>query len=513
MTVRWGRVDAKWLYAVASGILLALSFPKYGSGIVAWIALVPLLRALKDEAVGARKGFFLGLACGFVAYVGIIYWITYVVVHYGYLPYWMGIGATVILSLYLAVYIALFAAGVAVLRQRGVPPVLSAPLLWTSLEYAKSVLLTGFPWENLGYSQYLNTYLVQIADITGVAGITFLIVLTNAILADMPEIKEDRKRVTVQFAAGVVLIAAANSYGLWRLDRIDKALAQAPAMDVTLVQGNIEQDIKWNPAYQKGTIDVYRRFSLENPTKGGLIVWPETAMPFFFQDMTEMRQAVAGVARETGSMLLFGSPAYKRKDSDIVLYNSAYLLSPEGDAVGRYDKVHLVPFGEYVPLRKLLPFMSKIVVGVGDFETGPGFVPIAGGKHKLGVLICYEGILAEAGRDYKRAGADLLVNITNDAWFGNTSAPYQHLSMATLRAVETRLTMVRTANTGITAIIDPAGRIVDRTPIFTRCKLAGKIKFIDEATLYGAYGDIFIYLNIFMMTAMLGYAVKKGGTK
>jgi len=504
-------LDLKWLYALASGILLALSFPKYGAGFVAWIALVPLLRAVADEEITAKKGFLLGLVSGFAAYVGIIYWITYVVVHYGYLPYWMGVGATILLSLYLAVYTGLFAAGVAVLKKRGIPSVLSAPVLWTSLEYAKSVLFTGFPWENLGYSQYLNINLIQIADIAGVPGITFLIVLVNAVLADLPEMKADKKRVTAEFAAAVVLIAAANGYGYFRLNQIEKAMEKAESMDVSLIQGNIEQDVKWNPAYQKGTIDIYRKFSLTDPPKGGLIVWPETAAPFFYQDPGEMRDAVADVARATGSMLLFGSPAYKRRDGEIILSNSAYLLSAAGETIGRYDKVHLVPFGEYVPLRRLLPFMSKLVAGIGDFESGPGFVPVAAGKHKFGVLVCYEGILAEAGRDYKRRGADLLVNVTNDAWFGKTSAPYQHLSMAALRAVETRLYLVRAANTGISAVIDPAGRIVGRTPIFERCQLPGKIKFIDEATLYGAYGDVFVYLNIFMMTAMIGYAVKKGG--
>ena len=504
-----GRVDAKWIYAAASGILLALSFPKYGSGLVAWVALVPLLRALKDDGVGVKKGFRLGFAAGLVFNVGIIHWITYVVVHYGYLPYYLGVGATVLLSAYLAVYVGLFAAGVVTLKHKGVPPVLSAPLLWTTLEYAKSVLLTGFPWENLGYSQYLNAYLIQSADVTGVAGITFLIVLVNAILADLPEFKNRKRQITAEVAAGVVLIAACNVYGFWRMDRIHMVMDKGEAMDVSLIQGNIEQDVKWNPAYQNGTIDIYRTLSLANPGTRGLIVWPETAAPFFFQDISDMHRAVTGVAQQSGSMLLFGSPAYVSKNNDIAISNSAYLLSPAGDILGKYDKVHLVPFGEYVPLRKLLPFMSKLVVGIGDFQIGPGFCPLPAGKHKIGVLICYEGILAEAGRDYKRGGADLLVNITNDAWFGKTSAPYQHLSMTVFRAVESRLYVVRAANTGITAVIDPVGRIVAQTPIFERCSLQEKIKFIDEKTCYGAYGDIFIYLNIFMMTALVGFAVRK----
>jgi len=165
--------------------------------------------------------------------------------------------------------------------------------------------------------------------------------------------------------------------------------------------------------------------------------------------------------------------------------NSAFLLRPDGVPAGRYDKVHLVPYGEYVPLRKIFPFIGKLVVGVGDFRPGEGFHPIRGEGWNLGVLICYEGIFPEAARAYKREGATLLVNITNDAWFGRTSAPYQHLSMTVFRAVETRLYLVRAANTGISAIVDPAGKILSRTPIFERAVLKGEVKIID-AEIYSS---------------------------
>jgi apolipoprotein N-acyltransferase len=227
-------------------------------------------------------------------------------------------------------------------------------------------------------------------------------------------------------------------------------------------------------------------------------VWPETAAPFFFQDTNKMQSEILDVARISENWLLFGSPSYQRDcDGDaacLSFLNSAFLLSPQGKILGRYDKVHLVPYGEYVPLRKMFPFINKLVIGVGDFRSGEGYNPLTMNDHKLGVLICYEGIFPEASRAYKKKGADLLVNITNDAWFGSTSAPYQHLSMTVFRAVENRLYIVRSANTGISAIIDPTGRIVAQTELFERTALRDAIKFINNKTFYSVYGDVFVLI-------------------
>jgi apolipoprotein N-acyltransferase len=198
--------------------------------------------------------------------------------------------------------------------------------------------------------------------------------------------------------------------------------------------------------------------------------------------------------KASGSHLLFGSPSYEEESGMTYYMNSAYLLRPDGIVNGRYDKVHLVPYGEYVPLRQFFPFIGKLVAGVGDFRAGNGFNPLTMNDHRLGVLICYEAIFPESTRSYKQKGADLLVNITNDAWFGRTSAPHQHLSMTVFRAIESRLFLVRAANTGISAIIDPTGKILSETEIFKRTALKGEVKFIDEKTFYAAYGDIFVCL-------------------
>jgi apolipoprotein N-acyltransferase len=479
--------------AVLSGLLIFLSFPKYGSGIVAWTALIPLFFALKVAA--PREAFKIGFLTGFIAHIGILYWIVYVVVQYGYLPIYAGIAAMLLLAAYLSLYTACFAMGVVLLRGKGIEIFVSAPLLWTVLEFLRSRLLTGFPWENLAYSQYLYAKVIQISDITGLYGITFAIVMVNAVLYDLLSARFRRRYLLAETVLACVVITAILVYGHIRLAKIDELLKKAPRLQVALIQGNIDQNMKWDSLYQSQTVNIYSSLSRQSiPSGNGLIVWPETAAPFYFQRPGPLQEAVVDVAKTSGSAILFGSPSYEEEKGNISYMNSAFLLKPDGTVSGRYDKVHLVPYGEYVPLRRFFPFIGKLVVGVGDFKPGRGFYPLTIDGHRLGVLICYEGILPEAARDYKREKAEILVNITNDAWFGRTSAPYQHLSMTVFRAVENRLYLVRAANTGISAIIDPKGEILSRTGLFERTILKGDVKIIDEKTYYTAYGDAFIYL-------------------
>jgi apolipoprotein N-acyltransferase len=480
--------------ALLSGLLLFLSFPKFGNGILAWVALLPLLHALNNAE--PREGFKIGFVTGLIAHVGIIYWIPHVVVQYGYLPFYVGIAAMLLLAAYLSLYTACFAMGVIFLRTSGKAVFLTAPLLWTVLEYARSHLLTGFPWETLACSQYLSGNIIQIADVTGIYGISFTIVLINAVLYNVLTAGFRGSRYAVaEIATACAVFAIIYGYGHFRAAEIYEALKKVSPVEVALIQGNIDQNMKWDARYQLETLDIYRFLSLMTiPAQRGFIVWPETAAPFYFERSDPLRAVVVDVARTSGRTLLFGSPRYEEENGAAFYMNSAYLLRTDGVIGGRYDKVHLVPYGEYVPLRKLFPFIGKLVPGVGDFRSGKGFDPIVSDGHRLGVLICYEGIFPQAARDYKRNGADLLVNITNDAWFGRTSAPHQHLSMTVFRAVENRLYLVRAANTGISAVIDPTGVIVSRTGVFERTVLKGEVKFIDEKTFYAAYGDVFVYL-------------------
>ncbi|MBN2539148.1 MAG: apolipoprotein N-acyltransferase [Deltaproteobacteria bacterium] len=482
------------LLSLISGLLLFLSFPKADVGFLAWIALVPLFYALRD--IDLQGAFRTGFVSGLVYNAGLIYWVVFVVVQYGHLPLYAGVSVMLLLAMYLSLYPALFCTGVVYFRRKGIRSILIAPLLWTSLEYLKAHLFSGFPWEDLGYSQHEYLSMIQVADITGIYGITFLIVFLNCVVYDcissLPLSSSEKKRLLPEIIVGLGLLLLVSWYGMYRIDSLKNITKNTESVDILLVQGNVDQSVKWSPEYQADTMNTYRDMSTDASKSGvSLIVWPETAVPFFFQNYDDRSGSVIETARGTNSWLLFGSPGYRREGEKTTFHNSAFLLSPKGAVSGRYDKVHLVPFGEYVPLHDALFFIDKLVEGAGDFTPGREIVPLSMGDRKVGVLICYEGIFPEISREYRMKGAGLLVNITNDAWYGDTSAPYQHLTMAAFRAIENRIYMIRVANTGISAIVDSTGRIVSRTGLFERTTLRGSIKFTQDNTFYSKYGNVF----------------------
>ena len=501
-------LENKIILAVLSGLLIFLSFPMYGFGLIAWVSFIPLFFALW-KVTSLRQGLLMGFLTGIIGYIGIIYWITYVVVNYGYLPIYLGVILMLLLSCYLSIYTALFAA--AIVFFRGKLLFLLAPALWICLEYCKSNILTGFPWENLGYSLYLNFYLIQFADVLGVFGLSFLIVMVNAALFDV--MAKRSKNAVISAAVAFLILGSVFIYGVIRVNQVEKAMDNAKSMEVTLIQGNIDQAIKWNENFQKETLNIYERLSLQNtPAEGGLLVWPETALPFNFLDVNDLQKQVKHLAVKTKSWFIFGAVSYLQKRGYADYFNSAYILSPDGENKGRYDKVHLVPYGEYVPLRNILPFVKGLTAGIGDFTAGAGFYPLLLDDRKIGILICYEGILPYAARMYKKESAELLVNITNDAWFGATSAPFQHFSMSLFRAVETRLYLVRVANTGVSGIFDPRGKIIEQTKIFQREALKGNIKFVKIPTFYAQYGDILVVI-CFVLIMLYFLAGWKGRLK
>jgi apolipoprotein N-acyltransferase len=292
--------------------------------------------------------------------------------------------------------------------------------------------------------------------------------------------------------AFILGVALTWSYGHWRLKTIDGLITIAPKTRISVIQGNIDQAVKWDPAFQIETIKKYNQLSSSvSKQQPDLIVWPESATPFYFlYDVAPSEMVIEGI-RQTGTDYLIGSPSFVRTDGVVQYYNSAYLVIPEEKALGKYDKTHLVPFGEYVPFKKWLPFLGKIVAQVGDFRAGKVGKTLPWRKEQLGVQICYEIIFPGLSRAMVKNNASILVNITNDAWFGKTSGPYQHFSMTVFRAVENRRSLVRSANTGISGFIDPAGRILASTDLLQDAVATQMVPMLKERSIYTQIGDLF----------------------
>jgi apolipoprotein N-acyltransferase len=495
-------------FAVVSGLLLAASFPSIDIHVLAWIALVPLFSVLKGKTL--KEGFWLGGIFGVVFFTGTVYWVTNSVHFYGGIPLIPASFITLLLCAYLALYTAVFGAASAHLRNHHPSLfVLAVPALWTTLELARTYVFTGFPWSLLGYSQYSILPIIQIADITGVYGVSFLIVLVNVTIA---EFISSRKSIFGLLAA-LVVTASALGYGWAKLHTENGARG----ITVSVMQGNIEQDKKWDPAYQADTIAVYKRLTIGAMKRHpDLVIWPETATPFYFTGAREsdriLSEDLRRFVKQNKVPLLFGSPTFEIKpDRAIIGRNSAFLLSPDGAIRGVYHKTHLVPFGEYVPLKKLLFFVDKMVEAIGDFQSGseytvmtvPAVTPDQAGGVKFCTVICYEIIFPDLVRRFVNNGAEVVTTITNDAWFGKTAAPYQHFSMAVFRAVENRVPIARAANTGISGFIDSNGHILAISNIFTEASLTQRIVPGVKKTFYTRYGDIFSYACLLFTLALL----------
>jgi apolipoprotein N-acyltransferase len=486
----------------AAGLLLALAYPRPDLAWLAWLALVPLFLTMEE------RPFVSGFAAGAVFFAVVLYWLNIVMTTYGGLHPFFSVVAYLLLSLYLALFFAITTWLACRLKVRiGLPHVLTLPVAWVALEYVRSFFLSGFPWASLGYSQQRHLALIQSADLFGVYGISFLLVLSNATLAFAWQAWRQRRLapgVMVALTATALLFAGNLGYGLQRLAQ--PLEERSETLKVALIQGNIDQSIKWHPEFQKSTVDIYRDLSQAAAGQGAeFIVWPESATPFYFQDSSPLARQVRDIPLRTGSQLLLGSPAYEPEGDGHRFLNSAFVLSTQGEILGRSDKVHLVPFGEYVPFASLLPFIDKLVVGVGDFS--PGLLqPLPMNGHQAGVLVCFEGIFPGLARDYVRLGSDLLVNITNDAWFGRSSAPYQHLAMSRFRAIENRVWLVRAANTGISAFISPSGRIVEQSSLFEATFLVQEVGLGAQPSFYARTGDTLPLLLLLLSLSALAWS-------
>jgi apolipoprotein N-acyltransferase len=509
------------LLAALSGLLLTGSFPKVGLDWLAWFALVPLLVALAN--LSARESFRIGFIAGLVHYLTLLYWVVPVMRTYGYLPWYLSVAILFLFATVLALFPAVFSMALATVGRTPVRCLICVPLLWVALEYVRTIIFTGFPWALLGHALYLRHHLIQIADLFGAYGVSFLIALSNAAVYvaitytrrktwhDLPASKPLLFSAIGILAAGLIITWI---YGAWRIQTIDQRIAASPTARVAVIQGNVDQAIKWDPAHQFAAINKHLRLShtvkSENPD---LIVWPESATPFYlFFDKRPTEMVMAGI-EEGGIDFLVGSPSVAREGEKVIYFNSAYLISPETKNVSKYDKTHLVPYGEYVPFESWLPFLGKLVAQVGDFQPGKPGKTLPWKKDALGIQICYEVIFPGLSRQLVQNGATLLINITNDAWFGTTSGPYQHFSMTIFRAVENRRALARAANTGISGFIDPVGRILASTRLLEEVALTRPLPLFRQITFYTRHGDLFALAclagTVFGILLVLGKSVLK----
>ena len=487
------------LLAAVGGALLTGAFPKIELDWLIWFALVPLLYALKD--LTARKAFGVGFVAGLVHFLTLLYWLVPVMRTYGFLPAYLSITILGLFAAVLAFFLALFAAALTTCGKTPARCLIMVPVCWVALEYLRSFIFTGFPWELIGYSQYNRLQLIQISDIFGVYGISALIAFTNATLfISLLRFTQRRwqdgnisNRLTV--GSIIVLVIAFGLtllYGQWRLNGINEQIAGSTKARVAVIQGNIDQAIKWDPAFQIDTVKKYNRLSASViDQEPDLIVWPESATPFYFLYDIKPSELVFEGIHQTAKDYLIGSPSFERANEKVTYFNSAYLVNPRSKTMGKYDKAHLVPYGEYVPFKKWLPFLGKMVAQVGDFEAGKAGHTLPWKDQRIGVQICYEIIFPGLSRAMALNNASLLVNITNDAWFGTTSGPYQHFSMTVFRAVENRRSLARAANTGISGFIDPTGKILAATALLEEAAVTHSIPLIKEKSVYTAIGDIF----------------------
>ena len=473
---------------IASGILLVLSLPKPDFYPLAWIALVPWLYVVASGP-DLRRTVACAYAAGLVFFGGTFYWISETMAIYGGLSIPLAIGVGSLFVIVFALYFVLFALGLRfAIKRFGTRSLLLAAPLWVSVELLRSILFSGFPWMLSGYALVPYTGILQMAAWTGIYGLSFVAVAVNSLIVYG---LMRRSKTSLGVAAAVILTA-----------RFLPVMVQKPSTDpiaVRLVQTNISLDQPWKQPDSEQLLDELGNLSTSDAIRPKLVVWPETPAPFYLNEDAGFRARMQDIARRLGAYFLVGYIDAVGEGPS----NSAGLLDPKGDQVSRYDKMHLVPFGEYVPFKRLLFFAESLTRQVGEFVPGTEYTIAPLDGHRISAAICYESIFPDLVRRFVKHGSELLVVITNDGWFGESSAPYQHLRMGVVRSVENRRYMVRTANTGISAIIDPYGRIEASTPIGIRTFLDGTAHFRSDRTFYTEYGDVFAYANVIFIAGLL----------
>jgi apolipoprotein N-acyltransferase len=407
-----------------------------------------------------------------------------------------------LLVAYLALFPALFTLCLGWLAAKfGSRAILLAPAIWVTTEMGRTYFWSGFPWLLLGYSQTTVLPVAQFASVVGVFGMSALVAAVSAALAYFAISRSPESVITVAVVAAMLI--GITVWGNRRLAN-DVLLDQGRPARVALVQGNIAQENKWDPAHAESILTTYLTMTREAAGRGAqLVIWPESSTPFPFLENGAGGEKVRALVRELGIELLLGSD---QTDANKNYYNAAFLVRKDGSVAGVYQKMHLVPFGEFVPLQSLLFFVGPLVEQVGGFTPGRDMVMLPTNHGPISTAICYEIVFPRLVRQSVLRGSQLLTTITNDAWYGYSSAPYQHFLQAQMRAIEHGRYLARAANTGISGFVDPYGRIVQQSEIFEREILVGDVRMLESRTIYGTIGDLFAYICAALTLAALVFS-------
>jgi apolipoprotein N-acyltransferase len=492
---RTARPAADLLSVLAAGAGLALAFPPLGAWPLAWLAPAPVL--VRAARTGPRRALGLGCAWGVIFFTFSLYWTHGVMVRYGQLAPWLAAGPAALLIGYCSLYFGAFLCGVSTAARRWgeASAVWISPALFTALELLRGRLFGGFPWATLAMSQADTPATLAPAAWIGASGVGTLIALSWAAWARLAAQRRAPRRFAL-LAAWAFCAAALFAGGSARVRRLDALPAD---LRVGLVQVNVPQAIKWSAEHRLEILQAHRDLTREAVRQGArLVVWPESSLPFSpgerlpeeARGRLGLEEWVGERSRENGVEIVWGGTAAEPTGGRRRLYNSAFLSGADGRLLGRYDKQRLVPFGEYVPLRRFLPFVEPLVRQVGEFAPGAGPGVQRAAAAALGPLVCYEILFAELSRRAAAAGADLLVSVTNDAWYGTAVMPHLHLAAAPLRAVENGAPLARAANTGISALVLPSGRIAAATALERRQVLVGDLPSRGEPTFYRRHGEV-----------------------
>jgi len=496
-----------FLLPFLSGILIMAAFPRANQAWLGWMAWVPLI-VFVARTKNRRAAFYGGWLSGVIGYFILLRWMPNVMSSYGGMPPALSWAAYALLIAVLACYPAAVCAFARhLVFRRGERCLLLFPFIWLTMELAASMTpFGGFPWLLAGYTQTRFLTVIQIADITGIYGVSFLLICVNTAIAWFILnffLKKKRGGETfTPLLAAALLVAAALVYGHIAVSRWEKNEAPFRA---ALLQGNLSVDDPYGVLYEKFERGYLRMADSLAPGSVDILVLPESSSPKLFQGDESYRRAMEDLARRYPLGLVLSNINYEeRRDDDAwVHYNSAFFLAGDGSLSGVYDKIHLVPFGEYIPYKKLLFFAETISKEMGGFDEGRELQILPLGGKPSNAVICFEAVFPDLVRRFTARGSQLIINLTNDGWYGVSAAPFHHLEIARMRAVENRRYFLRAANTGFSAVIEPTGRIASLTGLGEEAVCLGNFGFIEEKTPYSRYGNVFVLLCV-IISAIAG---------